>query len=327
MLLAFAIAAAAEVAGPWQGGDYVDLAAAGPDVHAVWLRGKDLYYGSLLAPPVKVASEVESGDGGQIRPQLVLANGVPHVMYTTAAGLFVVSAADGWAAHRVSPPGATGPLLGDLAAGPQGVHAVGLVREGRSSRVFVDGQVVFTGGDDGVCMCCKPTILWDGAEWRVDFRDAEGDAREVRSLRSADGRTWTDAGAATHGGWSPGGCPADGPVRAASALFVSDGRSGRRQVYQVDLRGEVPLATDDPAAQALQPRALPDGSLVVWVEAVPGESRLVARDGPGRPTVLLRTDGRLEPGDPIAVRNEVWVPWQGDSARVERWESQPPPGF
>jgi hypothetical protein len=116
-------------------------------------------------------------------------------------------------------------------------------------------------------------------------------------------------------------------VRAASALFVSDGRSGRRQVYQVDLRGEVPLATDDPAAQALQPRALPDGSLVVWVEAVPGESRLVARDGPGRPTVLLRTDGRLEPGDPIAVRNEVWVPWQGDSARVERWESQPPPGF
>lgn len=327
MLCLLALALADEVTGPWQGGDYVDLAVSGPDVHAVWLQGADLYYSKLPAAPVRVAGAVESGDGGQIRPQLLLAEGAPSVLYTTAAGLFRAGPGNDWAPTKVSPEGARGPFLADFAAGPGGVHVVGLVQAGAATQVFVDGKVVFTGGSDGVCMCCKPSITAVGAEWVVDFRDAEGLLREMRALRSTNGVTWTDAGSSTKGGWSPGGCPADGPDRSQSALLVSDGRSGRRVIYSVDHTGERALPAVDPTAQMLQPRSVPDGSLVAWVEAVSGQNRLVVRDGPGRPTVVTQTPGRLEPGNPVVVGTEVWLPWQGDHARVERWESELPPGM
>ena len=327
MILLLPLALASEVPGPWQGGDYVDLAVNGADVHATWLVGKDLYYSQLPAPAVRVASGVESGDGGQIRPQLVLAGAEPHVLFTTTDGLFRAELADGWQPKRVSPEGAKGPFLADLAAGPGGVHVVGLSRADGATQVFVDGKVVFTGGEDGVCMCCKPAVTAVGPDWWVDFRDADGLLREVHSLRSTDGQTWADAGLSTKGGWSPGGCPADGPDRSQSALLVSDARSGRRVIYSVDHTGERALPSADPAAQMVQPRALPDGSLAAWVEAVAGESRLVVRDGPGTPTVVVKRAGRLEPGDPVAVGSEVWLPWQGEHAQVERWESQAPPGF
>lgn len=327
MLFFLQVALAAEVSGPWAGGDYVDLAVNGAAVHAVWLKAGELLYSELPAAPIVVARAVESGDGGQIRPQLVLADGRPVVMYTTAEGLFRASSTEGWAPRRVSPEGARGPLLGDIAAWQKEVHVAGLVQVGGATQVFVDGKVVFTGGADGVCMCCKPAILAMDGGWRVDFRDAEGLRREVRSLFSTDAVTWKDEGAVTGGGWSPGGCPADGPDRSRAALLVSDGRSGRRQVYNVDHTGERAVPSADPAAQMLQPRSVPDGSLVAWVEAVPGESRLVVRDGPGTPTVVARAPGRLEPGNPVAVGTEVWIPWQGDRAHVERWESQAPPGW
>ncbi len=327
MTLLLQAAFAAEVSGPWMGGDYVDFAAEGSEVHAVWLKGTDLYYSHLPGAPVRIASAVESGDGGQIRPEVVVASGRATVLYTTAAGLYRVSGSDAWAPHLVSPEGARGPFLAAMAARGQEIHVVGLAHAGAATQVFVDGKVVFTGGADGVCMCCKPAILAEAQGWRVDFRDAEGARREVRSLTSADGLAWVDAGPATAGGWSPGGCPSDGPDRSTSALLVSDGRTGRRIVYSVDHTGERALPSADAAAQMLQPRSVPDGSLLAWVEAVPGENRLVVRDGPAAPAVVTRTPGRLEPGNPIVVGSEVWLPWQGAGAHVERWESQAPPGW
>lgn len=53
----------------------------------------------------------------------------------------------------------------------------------------------------------------------------------------------------------------------------------------------------------------------------------MVRDGPRAPTVIATTAGRMEPGDPITVGSEVWIPWQGDVAHVVRWESRPPPGM
>lgn len=327
MTLLLHAALAAEVPGPWAGGDYVDLAVEGAEVHAVWLKGTELYYSHLPAPAVRIATAVESGDGGQIRPQVVLANGNATVLYTTAAALYVAAASDSWSPRLVSPQASRGPFLADIATAGGAVHVAGLVHAAGATQVFVDGKVVFSGGADGVCMCCKPSIVAIDGGWRVDFRDAEGPRREVRSLSSADGEAWADRGPATAGGWSPGGCPADGPDRSQSALLVSDGRSGRRVVYSVDHTGERPLPSADPTAQMLQPRSVPDGSLVAWVEAVPGENRLVVRDGPAAPTVVARTSGRLEPGNPVVVGAEVWLPWQGSGAHVERWESQAPPGW
>jgi hypothetical protein len=77
----------------------------------------------------------------------------------------------------------------------------------------------------------------------------------------------------------------------------------------------------------LQPRALPDASLYAWVEATSGKSNFVVRDGPAAPEVVATTSGRLEPGDPVVVGGEVWLPWQGETAHVVRWHTQAPPGM
>jgi len=337
MLLSLALALAEPVDGPWTKGHYVDLAVSGTTVHAVWIEGDTLWYSDGLGKPEVVAKGVETGDGGQIRPEIVLAGGAPVVLYSKATKLFRATAGpegtrptgvvgkSRWASTPVSPSSVKGPFQAAIAAKGDKVVVAGLAWNGKTSAVFVDGAVVYSGGADGVCMCCKPALAARDEGFVLAFRDADGQRRDIRTLTSADGKTWTDQGDATHGGWSPGGCPSDGPTLTDTTLLVSDARDGKRRVYEVDRYGEHPIAAADGHAESLQPRALPDGSLTAWVEATPGHSSLVVRDGPGPATVLTSTSGRMEPGDPVAVALSVWVPWEGDVAHVERWESQAPP--
>ncbi len=329
LLLVAGIALADEVAGPWKGGAYVDLAVVGTEVHAVWLKKDELWYAAGSGAPERVATGVESGDGGGIRPEVVASAGSVSVVYSTATALVKrLKAGNGWTELTVSPPGLKGPFLAAIAPVLGGGALVAGIGGGHhGSTVFVEGKAIYQGGADGVCMCCKPSLLADAGAYQLVFRDADGARRDIRRLTSPDGAVWTDAGEVTKGGWSPGGCPSDGPVATSATVVVSDGRTGRRIVYEIDRTGEKALPSLDPKAEMLQPRTLPDASLTTWVEAVPGKSTLVVRDGPGRPQAVASTAGRMEPGDPVVVGGEVWIPWQGDVAHVTRWESQAPPGL
>ncbi|MSQ04204.1 MAG: hypothetical protein EXR71_20335 [Myxococcales bacterium] len=329
LVLLAGVALAAEVDGPWKGGAYVDLAVVGVEVHAVWLKKDELWYARGDGAPERVATGVQSGDGGGLRPEVVVSGGAVSVVYSTATALVKrLRAGSGWTETMVSPPGLAGPFLAAIVPAVGGGTLVAGIGGGHhGSSVFVEGKAIYDGGADGVCMCCKPSLVADATGYQLVFRDADGLRRDIRKLSSTDGGRWTDAGEVTHGGWSPGGCPSDGPVATPTTVVVSDGRSGRRIVYEIDRTGEKALASVDPKAEMLQPRALPDASLTTWVEAVPGKSTLVVRDGPGRPQAVASTAGRMEPGDPVAVGSEVWIPWQGDVAHVTRWESQAPPGL
>lgn len=336
LLLLSTLAFAADVPGPWTKGSYVDFVQIEKDQYEVWLEGNTLYFAEstgLSSPhtPLAIAQNVEAGDGGQIRPEIVAGTDALYILYSTTTALVVArmaSTVGPWATTTVSPPGAKGPFLATIAPKKGGgVVVAGLASNGKASEVFVDGKVVFSGGADGVCMCCKPALFARKEGLVLAFRDADGKRRDIRTLTSPDGITWTDAGEATHGAWSPGGCPADGPALTDTTLVVSDARDGKRKIYEVDRFGEHALPAADGTAEMLQPRALPDASLNVWVEATAGKSNLVVRDGPGAPTVIATTNGRMEPGDPVVVGSEVWIPWQGDLAHVVRWESQAPPGI
>ena len=332
MLLAFLapLAFAQDVVtGPWVKGEYVDLAVVGSDVFAVWLEGGTLFLAKGTDAPEVVARDVETGDGGQLRPEVMASEGSLVVLYSDKKALKLArKKGSAWTAATVSPMGAAGPFLAAMAPKPGGGAVVaGLAWNGRASEVFVDGKVVFRGGTDGVCMCCKPALFARSEGWVLAFRDADGLRRDIRTLSSQDGSTWKDDGEATHGGWSPGGCPSDGPGLTATTLVVSDGRLGKRTIYEVDRFGEHALPAADGLAERLQPRALPDASLHVWVEATPGRSNLVLRDGPGAPVVIATTSGRMEPGDPVAVGSTVWIPWQGEAAHVVGWSSVAPGGM
>ena len=317
------------VTGAWSKGDYVDLAVVGKDVFAVWLEGDTLFLAKGTDAPEVVAREVESGDGGQLRPEILASGGAVVVLYSDKRALKLAhKEGSAWTATTVSPVAATGPFLAAMAPKPGGgVVVAGLAWNGRASEVFVDGKVVFEGGADGVCMCCKPALFARSAAMVLAFRDADGLRRDIRTLLSPDGSTWTDGGEATRGGWSPGGCPSDGPALTETTLVVSDGRSRQRVIYEVDRFGEHAVPAADGRAERLQPRALPDASLHVWVEATPGRSNLVVRDGPGVPVVVATTAGRMEPGDPVVVGSTVWIPWQGETAQVVSWTSVAPGGM
>lgn len=328
-MLSFVVSLAfsAEVAGPWQRGHYADFAVAGAEVHAVWLEGDTLFYAKGAAAPERVAAGVESGEGGEVRPEIVLAGGKVVVVYSTTKALVKAERAGAsWSSVVVSPAGAKGPFQAAIAARADGVVVVaGIAWNGKTSAVFVDGKSVFEGGADGVCMCCKPAVTARDGGFVLAFRDADGNRRDIRTLASGDGKVWKDEGDATHGAWSPGGCPTDGPTLTDTTLLVSDARDGKRKIYEVDRYGEHPLPAATDAAERMQPRALADASLTAWVEAIPGKSTLVVRDGPGAPQAVASTPGRMEPGDPVAVGADVWLPWEGETAHVERWVSQAPP--
>ncbi|MBM4366746.1 MAG: hypothetical protein FJ102_11070 [Deltaproteobacteria bacterium] len=336
------LALAAELPGPWTAGNYLDLAARDAAVHATWVEGDTLRYAraDTTSATETVASGVVSGDGGQMRPEILVDKaGRPVIVYSTATGPQVaLREGDGWTLSALGQGG--GEVL--LAAAYRGAALVvtWLAREGDKTTVHVGTQrpreggtylgfsdTVFTGGADGVCMCCKPAIHSRAEELVLAFRDADGPEREIRLMSSKEGNQWTDMGKQTHGKWSPGGCPADGPVLTETTLLVSDARTGKRVIYEVSRQEERALAPIDATTEMLQPRALPDGSLLAWVEATPGMNRLVTRDGPSAPQVVAETAGRLEPGDPIVVGQDIWFPWSGERAHLERVETVAPPGF
>ncbi len=341
MILA-SLALAVELPGPWTAGKYLDLALHESAVHAAWVEGDALRYAraDTTVPTETIATGVVSGDGGQMRPEILVDKaGRPVIVFSTAAGAHVARReGERW---TVAALGTTpGEVL--FAATFRGAALVvtWLAHDGGKSTVHVGTQrpreggtylgwsdTVFAGGADGVCVCCTPAIHSRAEELVLAFRDADGPEREIRLMSSKEGSQWTDMGKQTHGKWAPGGCPADGPALTETTLLVSDARTGKRVIYEVSRQGERALAPIDPSAEMLQPRALPDGSLLSWVEATPGMNRLVTRDGPSAPQVVAETSGRLEPGDPVVVGSDIWFPWQGDTAHLERVETQAPPGF
>lgn len=315
---AVAVAEPRTVAGPWTAGAHPALAADGDEVQAVWVEADVLRWsrsgdrGATWDPPEAVASDVIAGDGGQALPALVVVGEVPMVAYAAANRPWLAVRGHGeWERRALSTAERGAGVLLDLA-----------VVDGRPLVVWLDSrrdpdhhvqdvyawwdgqeEPVWTDGADGVCMCCRPAAGVVDGRPAVAFRDADGELREVRLL-VRDDAGWTDRGV-TAGGWSPGGCPADGPIFTSGGdLVVSDGRSGQRRLY----RRDVALAAADDV-QMLQPRPL--GDELAWVEATAGASSLVAA---GR--VLATTPGRLEPGDPVRVGDEWWIPWQGEAATV-----------
>lgn len=328
ILFAFA-ALAADLAGPWDKGSYLDLAISSGAAHATWVEGDKLRYTVIGGTRVEdVATGVLSGEGGGVRPDIVVApDGTPHIVYSTANGVHRAQrkTSGDWQQISVATGKAKGESLTAVTLDKAGGLVVAaIVRESGHSVVYVNGSMAYEGGADGVCMCCKPALFTRAEGVTLAFRDADAKRRDVHWLRMSAGTGWLDLGDATKGGWSPGGCPADGPFLTETLLLVSDARDGKRKVYEVTSRGERILSPLDPAAEMLQPRALPDGSLLAWVEATPGKLNYVVQDGPNTPVVVATSDGRFEPGDPIAVGTEVWLPWQGDTAHLTIWKSQSP---
>jgi hypothetical protein len=301
-----------ELKGPWSAkGAYVDLAVAGDVVHAVWVEGDALRYakGPKWSKAKTLATGVSVGDGGQIRPQVLVAPDHVEVVYTS--GGKVIS--------RIGVEGVWGTVThgtGELAAVTMGADkpaVAWLDRESGASVVRVQGEVAFASGDDGVCMCCAPAILQRPDGLTVAVRDADGPRRDVRLL-VREGSTWNDRGDATKGGWSPGGCPADGPALTNDAVLVSDARDGTRRIWKATATGEEALPALNAGWQQIQPRATPDGQLVTWVEATEGKAELVLLEGGSPSRVAAATS--IEPGDPVVVGRELWVPYQAERAVV-----------
>lgn len=305
------------VDGPWRDGAYVAVAA-GPDgsVHAIWVDRDVLSYARAPSPdapfaaPERVTDGVVAGDGGQALPAIEVGPGGPVLAFARHERPHLATRGDaGFVVTPLSTATAGHGMLLDLAlvAGEPLVAWLDTRRD--PARHVTDvyawwggrEHVVYADGSDGVCMCCRPAAGVIDGRPTVAFRDADGDRREVRRL-SWDGAAWVDHGAVTAGGWSPGGCPADGPILADGHVWVSDARDGRRRVYRDDV-----AVTD--AGDAVQPRVA--AGRLLYVSAAPGALRLLADGGE-----LAAATGRLEPGDPIAVGDRVWVPWQGERATV-----------
>lgn len=329
MMMLLSVALAAEVDGPWKAGSYVDLAASGATVHAAWVEGKALRYATVGGSAVTVASGVTTGDNGQVRPDLAIdGSGRPVIAWSDGKHIHLSTFGAAWTDQVID--GAGGGHREQLAlaivAGQPTVAWLDM-RSGVTQVYVWSGAkeaLVYTGGADGVCMCCKPALFARSDGLTLALRDADGPRRDIRGLRLSGG-AWTDLGDLTTGRWSPGGCPTDGPVLSETTLLVSDGRSGKRRVYEVTRSGERMLPAVSAEAEVLSPHLLPDASWTSWVEAVSGKSTLYAQDGPSTPVALTSTSGRLEPGDPVVVGTEIWQPWQGDVAHVERVATQAPP--
>ena len=307
-----------EIQGPWAAGAYATLATEDDTLHVAWLEGEVLRFassndrGASWSEPELVAEGVEAGDGGQMIPVLAVSATGPVLAYTHNHRPWLATRAGGaWTTQSLSVAEVGMGALLDLAVLDGNPFVVWLdTRRGPEAYTtdvyaWIDGEeeVVYVDDADGVCMCCRPEAGAFEGRPAVAFRDAAGDLREIRVLvRGAAG--WEDRGVATSGGWSPGGCPADGPLLVDGKVVMSDGRDGTRRIYQDDV-----AVTSTGTSQALQPRAV--GGRLFHLEAVPGEVRLV--EGVD---VLARESKRLEPGDPILVGDEVWLPWQGATAHV-----------
>jgi hypothetical protein len=310
-----------EIDGPWTRGSYATVAHDGDRLHAAWLDDDDkLRYatsedaGATWSKSRTVAHRVESGDNGQIRPELVVAATGPAVGFVRNGQPTLATLEHGrWHVRfvRSTAPG-SGSLMDVGVVG--GVPVVVWLDTRRDPASHVSEvrasvgdreELVYDGGSDGVCMCCRPVVADVAGIPTVAVRDADGALREARVFARDTTGAWVDQGAATHGGWSPGGCPSDGPVvTAAGHVLISDGRTGERAVYDGD---EAVVAVE--GAAVVQPRSV--GEHRVWVEASAGRLRLVA-DG----VQLAEAAGRLEPGDPIVIDGALWVPWQGDRAHL-----------
>lgn len=300
------------VSGPWEdGGAYLALAAGpGGEVHAAWLVDGALRYARAGADgawtePEAVASSVGAGDGGQIRPVLALADSGPVLAFAVEdRPVLAARGAGGWSLRELSSAEAGIGALLDLAVVGGDPLVVWLDTRRDPEALTTDvyawyrgaEELVYSDGGDGVCVCCRPAATAAHGQPAVAFRDAEGALREIRMLvRGEDG--WADRGRVTDGGWSPGGCPADGPVFDGEELLVSDARDGARRVYRGD---EVLIAPE--GAHAIQPRVA--GDALFWLRASEDGVALMLGEEP-----LVTAAGRLEPGDPVTVGEEVWISW------------------
>lgn len=301
--------------GPWANGGWVDLAVAGDGaVHAVWIDATGALRwaaGPAWGVAETVAPKADTGDGGQVRPHVALdPAGQPVVLYAVGETSWLARRGPGgWARAEAAKS-----ALADLTVADGEPVVAWLDARGGASIVRVGEAEVYRSGEDGVCMCCRPALYPRADGLALAVRDADGPRRDVRLLVRRSG-TWTDTGDATHGRWSPGGCPADGPALTADALYVSDARDGKRRIWRSDARGESVLPLLDPSSEAVQPRATPDGQAVFWLEVRPGGGALVLLEGATPMRVAAATPNTV-PGDPVVVGRELWIPTQDETARV-----------
>ncbi|MCB9758816.1 MAG: hypothetical protein H6739_03170 [Alphaproteobacteria bacterium] len=306
--------------GPWEGGAAIAMVATGPRslegawngpviLMVSWARDGVLETSSSFdngrgwSKPFTVHSPVDLGDGGQIRPMMALGRDGPVIAFAAdGVPMMATRGAEGWSAIPVAPD-AQGALVAAGQADGEAVIAWLDTRRGAADVWARVGDVVgpvFVDDDDGVCACCRPAVGEVDGLPAVAFRDAEGPLREAR-LAVFDG-AWQDRGRVTTGGWSPGGCPTDGPVFDGPDVLISDARDGTRRLY----RGDAPVPTTE-GWGATQPRVA--GGSLVRIETSPERSRVVIDDLP-----LIGSETTLELGDPIEVPGAVLVPWDSDGS-------------
>lgn len=290
------------------------VAAGAPIVSAAWLSGQTLRVSTSLNgghgwyPPTTVLDGVHLGEGGEGRPSLGMGSG--RVLAAVAVGepprpvLAERRGAD-WSVTPLS-EGAQGGLLAMGMVQGDPVIAWLDTRDGQGGPelyAWMDGQeaLLYSDGGDGLCACCRPAVGEVDGMPAIAVRDAEGPLREAR-LFVWDGAAWQDRGQVTHGGWSPGGCPADGPAFDGGQVLISDARDGVRRIY----RGDEALPVGE-GWQAVQPRAV--GGVPAWLEVREGRSRVVVA---GQEALLM--ERALTLGDPVPLGSGLLLPVQSSGA-------------
>lgn len=317
--------------GPWEeGGQALTVAAtapgnsdnivAGPAILvAAWVADGALYLSTSLnsgagwTQPSRIADGVSTGDAGQVRPRVALARGGPVVAFAKDGQPQLARRGPaGWTVSAPS-PGAKGELVDLLVY--YGEPALAWLDTRRGEPIadvyaMVEGveEAVYVDGADGVCPCCRPALGTVDGQLAVAFRDADGPGRELR-LAVRGGSGWEDKGHQTHGGWAPGGCPADGPAWLGETPIVSDARDGARKLY----RGDV-VIPGSAGWQLTQPRVV--GETVIRLESSPERNRVVIGNYP-----LVGSEGTIELGDPVPLGDFILVPWtSGEKAFLAVWD-------
>lgn len=99
---------------------------------------------------------------------------------------------------------------------PQG--KIFMAKSDDSGKTWTKSKLVYASPDGSVCECCKPSMVNDGTDIYIMFRNNVQGSRDLYFTRSSDqGNTFTSPEKLGDGTWKINGCPMDG-----GGVMVSD---------------------------------------------------------------------------------------------------------